>query len=382
MKKNYRSTKSFRSKIKHYDTHTLYITSGVARNDQVYECIKKGVKEGEETLYRELLIDCFNKNGIEFNRELTNGELKNVLKDRGLEVPRKKSLKCRITPNVIVDKNGNYFGFGYIHVSKKEVYWMLLGKNPDGTERVREYPDPNWTPPEPKPDLTDDEQSEKYSFMKWHEIAEEEEQYIQPTIKEQLEPLIKVPGYEYDDIQYEHLQNMAIKEGKDPSLVPQTGYFEFSRAYSHDVEANKVSNVLCSRQVPDWIPLRAFENVFQPFIRIEGGSNEEKEMSINMIESKDGSRTVFVSFNPSTRKAMFVLLMTRKVTIKHPTNPELECVLIFDHAYSDPRKKKNFAKKNNKSKSKSNSKSSSFEKPSRNKRDNIDISKYNYTTRN
>ena len=41
------------------------------------------------------------------------------------------------------------------------------------------------------------------------------------------------------------------------------GYFEFSRAYTRDIEPGKMPHILCARQVPDWIPAIAFKQIFK-----------------------------------------------------------------------------------------------------------------------
>ena len=234
---------------------------------------------------------------------------------------------------------------------------MLLGRNPDGSERVREYLDPNWVPPSEQ-NISEQDQDE----MSWFEIAQEEDKHVQPIIREDLGPLMVIPGYVYDEKQYQHLQDVAIKTGKDPSKVPTMGYFEFSRAYSRDVEKGKEANVLCARQIPDWIPSIAFKNIFSIYSNVNnlGGNllnpsiatqNQESYPIVTMINSKkEAGRTVLVTFDPTTKDAIFALLMTRKVRIVHPKYDkkssgtinldgkvykisELKCTLIFDHAY-------------------------------------------------
>ena len=391
------------ARVKYYDTHTLYVTSGVAREDQLYRSLRTAIQNGEENLY--------NKDLTEFICNLSNVTLAEALPtsddlaeknklwvdklvELGYKPPQRKELtSCKIRVNLIVNKNGDYYGFGYIHVSREDVYWMLLGKNTDGTDRVLEYLDPNWVPPLPKAKLTDEEEQEIYSNMKWYEIAEEEDKYVHPTIRQVLKPLMVVPGYEYDEMQYRHHQEIAKKDGKDPTKVPRTGYFEFSRAYARDVEVGKMPHVLCARQVPEWIPPIAFKQIFRDYasdnttnilmksdskIRLMSMSdspsntpenstreddnndsdhdtnndnnitdvyeNSEDKQNVeeiydtypfvNIIDGKkDGGRIVFITFETESKDAIFALLMTRKVHIVHPRNSNLKCTLIFDHAY-------------------------------------------------
>jgi hypothetical protein len=375
---------------KYYDTHTLYVTSGVAREEQLHRSLKTAIQNGEENLYNEDLTNFIsNLPNVTIAASLPSSDdlaEKNklwaeTLKELGYMPPEKRELSsCKIRVNLIVNKNGDYYGFGYIHVSREDVYWMLLGKNSDGTDRTLEYLDPDWVAPIPKTKLTDEEEHERYSKMKWYEIAEEEDKYVHPTIRKVLSPLMPVPGYRYDDVQYRHHQEIAKKDGKDPTKVPKIGYFEFSRAYARDVETGKIPYVLCARQVPEWIPTVAFKQVFRDYAtdsitkvrnktkncldsfaeisneethvkdyekelndgeyKKEVGICETKEGNydnypfINLIDGKkDTGRIVFITFDDNTRDAIFALLMTRKVNISHPRNSDLKCTLIFDHAY-------------------------------------------------
>ncbi len=345
------------NRSKYYDNRTLYVTSGVAREGQLHRALRMAIKNGEENLYKEQLTKFLTDNNIDLDIDstLSNEEQNNFvvghLNDLEITYPEKESLECRIRVNLIVNKSGNYYGFGYIHVSKENVYWMLLGKNPDGSDRVLEYPDPNWTPPSPKEALTEEEEMERYSGMKWYEIAEEEDKYVQPVIREILPPLMEVPGYEYDEMQYRHHQDVALKDGKDPATVPTTGYFELSRAYARDVDQGKMGNVLCARQVPDWIPPVAFKNIFQDYANdnttkhiVKGSDGDQPKYDtypmISLIDGKkDGGKIVFITFENDTRDAIFALLMTRKQHIVHPNNSKLQCTLIFDHAYEQGKSK-------------------------------------------
>ena len=45
------------SRLKHYDEHTLYVTSGVAREDQLSTALNKSIKNAEERYDNEILMD-------------------------------------------------------------------------------------------------------------------------------------------------------------------------------------------------------------------------------------------------------------------------------------------------------------------------------------
>lgn len=277
--------------IRMHDEHTLYVESGVATEAQVSECLAGAIEQADKVL------------GY--------------------------NTKCKFKVNLIVGSDGKYFGFGYIRVSDSKIYWMLLGRNPDGSERFREYLDPNWTPPE-TPVKSGEDKS-------WIDIIEEQDSLIQPKIKEELPPLITIPGYNYDEEQIKHL-----KELEETEDVPQIGYFEISRAYATEPDKTMIKNRICSRKVPDWIPVEAFKSIFSAYI----SDNEEKDIypSVNFVESKNGGRIVFITFNPNTNDALFALLMTKKTRIKNPANKNQKTTLIFMHAYDNNKKKSNYKK--------------------------------------
>lgn len=335
------------NRVKYYDNHTLYVTSGVAREDQLHTALKTAIKDREIQLNIETLRDFLKRHNIKEDADQNN--YLDLIVKHGLKYV---SIECEIKVNLIVNKNGEYYGFGYVRVSNEEVYWMLLGRNPDGTERVIEYLDPAWTPPSIK--------EVDHTEMSWFEIAQEEDKHIHPVIREDLGPLMIIPGYKYDTTQYKHLQEMAIIDRKDPDKVPTMGYFEFSRAYTRDIDAGKIPNVLYAKQIPDWIPAAAFKNIFKIY------STFNSNYPIINIDNKKEGKVVYITFDNGTRDAAFCLLMTRKVRIKHPDNSSLKSTIIFDHACEAPAVKKNASKKRS-------------ERRDSAPRDNVDINKYNYS---
>ena len=267
---------------KFLDENTLYVDTGVATTGQLSECIKKAIQEAEKIL--------------------------------------KKEASCRYKVNLLVGRDGAYFGYAFVWVSSSEIYWMLLGRNPDGSERYEEYPDPNWKPPcSPRSSPPRDTKSKN-----WIDVVEEEDRYTCPMLRKDLPPLVEVPGYRYNSEQRSHLEELA--EGQP---VPEMGYFVMSRGYALDAPAGTLSHRLCARRVPEWIPLEAFKSIFS--FRT-ANSHYPK---VNFVNSKKGGRIVFINFDPKTKDGIFTLLMTRKTLIVNPANPSQRTTLVFSHAYDN-----------------------------------------------
>lgn len=271
-----------------YDTNCMYIDSGVASSSQISKCLKIAIQDAEKVL--------------------------------GYET------KCRYKINLLVNKEGEYFGYGYIWISSPKIYWMLLGRNPDGTERVEEYPDSNWTPPSKKEGSFEPLQK----GQNWIDIVEEEDAFIQPMIKKILAPLVTFTGYSYNPEQMEHLKELKEKEGEINVEIPKIGYFEISRGYALDAPSGTLRNRLCARNVPNWIPVEAFKSIFSFYIK-----DDKEYPTVNFVNSKNGGRIVFINFNPSTKDAIFTLLMTKKTIIMNPKNPKQKATLIFSHAFDN-----------------------------------------------
>jgi len=328
----------------YYDTHTLFVDCGVATEEQLAKSLIIAINDAEKILAQnikdEKLIRLKKKIHKFKNKDEKNLKLRlKELNDKNLKDFYKP--RCRFKINLLVNKEGEYLGFGYIRITSPEVYWMILGRNPDGSERFEEIPDPNWSPPPNKKENLNI--LENKTKKTWAELAEEEEAHIQPIIKKPLPPLITIPGYKYDVEQLLHLKDVAKDNGEDPNQIPDEGFFEISRGYVKDPPLGKLGYKLCARKVPDWLPEKAFKKTFSIYasdpkkkgkINIMGNKVESCYPIVNFIDTKKG-RIVFITFDPSTKDALFASLMQKKTRLKHPEKPNLKCELIFTHAYDN-----------------------------------------------
>lgn len=301
----------------YYDTNTLYIDSGVATEPQVADSLVKAINDAEEILGKKL-------------KELAISKSKNKNRLKNKKPTEFIKQKCMYKINLLVNKEGAYHGYGYIRVSNPEIYWMLLGRNPDGTERIEEIPDPDWVAPKSPKTKSFEETLNATKSKSWADVAEDEERHIRPMITKMLEPLITLPGFKYDPDQLEHLKELAKENNEDPELVPDMGYFEISRGYAKPPYPGRIKHKIFARNVPNWIPLEAFKIIFSPYVTSKYSKKEYPQ--VKFINSKNG-RLVFIDFDSSTTDGMFALLMTKKCAIQHPKKKNLRCELIFTHAY-------------------------------------------------
>ena len=128
------------------DTHTLYVKCNNATPIQIAECFTKAIEEHQKV--------------------------------------HRVNLACPFRVNFVEDKDGKPFGFAFVFVRNPAVYHMLLGKNPDGSDRIEYHDDPSWTDPE-KGDNVNDAGWSTISApiyipgMSWADATEEEDKYQQ-----------------------------------------------------------------------------------------------------------------------------------------------------------------------------------------------------------
>jgi hypothetical protein len=209
-----------------YDTHSLYINSGVATREQLV------------TALRQAMITTAKRLG--------------------------RTIRTKFKVNVIVVRDV-YLGYAHVYISNPEVYHMLNGFNPDGTERVTYVDDPNWVAPASATD-TDEMDFDDMSFlqnptatttMSWSDLMAGEDAQSCPRIKVPLEPLMTLPPYAYEADQLLHIKQLLLeqscKSGQEdvPIVIPTHGHFEVHRAYVQDLESKYSQDILCTRGIPD-----------------------------------------------------------------------------------------------------------------------------------
>lgn len=284
------------------------------------------------------------------------------------------NLDCRFRVNLVENKEGESYGIAFVFVTNPAVYHMLLGKNPDGSDRVEYRDDPSWEPPTDG-DIVNDSgwatiSPPVYSSnANWADIADMEDEYerkvaaqnaekererrrfIRPKIPVMLEPLMTMPPYRLTPKQIEEKRAKIIEdnEGKkdfDPSLieVPEIAYFSVDRAMSTPVDTKFMANILKCKEVPSWITKEDLKMQFTPYATdsttlqerfIKGRRTEETYPFVNINDD----RVAFIIFDPSTHDAQFALHMMKKTVIKKKKSDGSWNVatLIFSHSFRTDR---------------------------------------------
>lgn len=324
-----------------FDNHTLYVRFDVATEGQILECFK---------------VACAN-----YKRN------------------HDPNLKVDIKVNLVQDHQGKHFGFAFVFITNSSVYHMLLGKNPDGTDRIQYIDDPTWVPPAegPKEEVTNEVEDDcQWSSngngwaslgtidkgKSWADIIEEEEEeekkkekirqaYICPKIKIELEPLMVLPPIKLTPQQIEDKKRKIIEynENKpdfDPNLIKVEEYFylNIDRAGAKPVDPKYMPNILRCTNVPSWVTPLDLKMRFKMFATdsvtmhersIKGRKIQEQYPFINI----NAENIAFVIFDPSTYDAYFALHMMKKTVIIKSNNQggTNTCTLVFTHSFRTDR---------------------------------------------
>jgi hypothetical protein len=320
---NLNTTMTSKQSQRHFDNHTLYIRSGFLTQAQV---------DGAFNVLLQELRDIY-ANDDEY------GPLMN---------------KATFIANVVTNTKGDMFRITFVHVSEPAVYYILLGKNPDGSDRFEEYDDPDWTPP------TSERREAPSGMTSWADIAEFEEEeeaaHNHPKLIKTFPPIAVLPLIQLSAEQAQRelnwLQLKAKEEGKDEGEIdrielPRYGYFNVEPAFVEDPQPGECENILCCRIAPEWINVDMIRDKFQQFstdLRLHFGKIKGKEQKYTFptfnigenvnVTTRAGkevrTRMVYVTCSPYTKDASFALHMCKKFDITNNKTKE-KALLIFSH---------------------------------------------------
>ena len=279
----------------------------------------------------------------------------------------KSEIECNFRVNRVENRDGEPQGFAFVFLTNPAVYYMLLGRNPDGSDRIEYVDDPTWNPPTTG-DVNDsgwsriappvyvkgkswaDETEEEEQY--WNKIEAEKQKHVRPKIAMPLEPLMVLPPYELTDHQVENKRVRLILENEDkPDFDPNklevskiAHFIVSSGLAAREIEANKMPNILKARNVPDWVTKEDLKVQFSPYAEdsttlhrrsIKGRSVDEAYPFVNINDD----RIAFIIYDPSTYNAFFALHMMKKTVITKKTSSGVinSVTLMFNHSFRTDR---------------------------------------------
>lgn len=290
---------------KHYDTHTLFIKCESATSEQIRESFVQALK---------------------FYKEKTG-----------------ENIDTRFKVNLITDKQGNSFGIAFVYITNPMVYYMIIGKNPDGSDRIQYVDDPSWEPPEEGELTNSSGWSSLNESTNWADICDEEDELeikesrkICPKIPIQLEPLMTLPPYKLTKEQMDEKRKKIISENEgkqnfnsDIVCVQPFSYLSIERAMVTPVDNKFMPNIIKTQKVPIWITKEILKSQFRPYAS-DSNSKQERLIRGNVVIDTypfvniNDDRVAFIIFDPSTRDAQFALHMMKKtiITMSFNKNPQ------------------------------------------------------------
>ena len=222
-------------------------------------------------------------------------------------------------------------GYGFVDVSNPAFYNIIIGNNPDGTERVEYIDDPNWKPPS---DDEKDEKDEKDQKDKddWSSVTdtdwcgEDDYEVKCPKIRKELNPLVDIGKFYYDKEQLDFLEEMREENfSDDEDEVEEYGYVSFSPAcFTPGVNEGDDDCSLYIAGIPDEpLPVleNMFYNMFTRYCRTDHYSRNKKNFYPRLrfrASYTNGKKLYYaiVSFS-SHKDTGFALHMNKKIYIKY-----------------------------------------------------------------
>jgi len=234
---------------------------------------------------------------------------------------------CDIYVNVVENKEGQRYGHSYAWVDNSEVFNALIGMNFDGSERLENVEDKNWTPPS-----IPLKEALKEAGGDWAKEAEIEEYYECPSKSVQMEPLVVPPGIKYTQEQKKLLD-----------IDQDFGFIEiFPARVTIRTDENK-SNSIYSSCIPEWVSEEMLYNFFRRFTKdkmVHKNSKTNKsfsypKISISKNTAKNKWRTsnstfnAHIQFSPLDKNiGHFIMNVARKIKLKNPNTYKDEMIFF------------------------------------------------------
>lgn len=279
-------------------------------------------------------------------------------------------LDCRFRVNVILNKENRNTGITYVYLVDSRAYFMILGKNPDGTERVV-YEETEQEKENEKAKanqetfteeefnaMTSEERTAHFNALFFFDKkdleeswAEEEEETISPKIRKELGSAIRAMNVPYTASQKKQLEAINIVKGVDTPIPDGFGVVVQPSFVILDDDTDVLRHVLYISNVPEGVTESDLQDYFSIYnnnhlgswiVKHKGSTFErpypgvrisEREVVIKrnneasnssqykprVVHEKKIVRQAFIVFSSNTHDALFALQMTKKITLKgHP----------------------------------------------------------------
>ncbi len=275
------------------DRHSLHIITGVATEEQLRESLIQ-------------TIETYNKTVKPSERIITD-----------------------IIISMVADKDGSPCGYAYVWVTDSKLYFILTGRNPDGSERYMIVHDESQESGDVEFDDVDDDFWERdRGITSW---SDHMDLVVPQPRKIQLEPLM-----ELSPCVLTIAQRLALRTNED------TYEFRCTPTLVSDPESKYQPNVLCGMVAAD-VTVKDLKTLFLPFVsntqnvhyhRINGNVTEDKFPLVSLTNARDNMKRAFITFDPSTHDSEFAAKVTHKITlVKNMGNRDKVYNLMFMRAY-------------------------------------------------
>lgn len=258
--------------------------------------------------------------------------------------PEKNYGKCQIDINVVytMDRETGQLkssGSGFLWVENPEVYYIMCGFNPDGTDR---YVSKRISP-------LQNDTSLKFLDMSFLEILDYD-MSSGPDIRERLPPIEYIPSYtrspEDAEEAYQYALSEYIRECKSQGIEPtpdherlrhdaRLGYIRASRAETHSIVDDRQVTYKLRGVVAGWVTKEELERRFEKFNSSSSHDGKDKskvKVDLNPDPRKDEGhiekREVIITYNHRF-DGCFALQMHRRSYFTNPTTKQQE-MFIFD----------------------------------------------------
>lgn len=311
-----------------------------------------GENHDEHTLY----LFC-----SDYTEEQISSVIREAINKYLATLPTGHDINSQFKINIVTKHTGERLGHAYLFIRDKRLYWVLLGRNPDGSERVEYVDDQNWQPTESDDQsaVPIDPMEQNTDGLSWADLSELEDKYNQamerkvkkvaPKIMITQDPLTTIPPIKLNEKQ---LQSRRSDEKEE---VPTTEFMKIRRCIVFFPEEGRSKNVIKAKinfegaKVED-LKAEDLKVMFSPYAsdtktlgqrNVNGIQRNEAYPWVDIVRvnnSRNGrdemTSIVFVTFDPKTLDALFALTMVKRFEI---TVKGVKQTLYFDTAHINDR---------------------------------------------